>query len=171
MAPAECSYDRDVVPAVQRIAAFWFRNDADRETKTLDALSVAWEFWCAANERATAFTIARYAVRWVGVGRQFREKQRSVTGPNYRRLNKPQRIGFAALNSLSRTGDDPAEIAALRVDVAAWWEQLTTRQRTILVAFVTGWKTKEIAEQFGVSAARVSQLRRELVEHWHAFTA
>jgi DNA-directed RNA polymerase specialized sigma24 family protein len=67
-------------------------------------------------------------------------------------------------------GDNPADIAALRIDFAAWWPTLTAQQQFVFVRAIGGESTPEIAEALGVSKGRVSQIRRALVESWERFT-
>ena len=63
----------------------------------------------------------------------------------------------------------PAEIAASRLDVAAWLRSLPRRDRRVAETLSLGNTTSEAARRFGVSRARVSQLRRELQASWTAF--
>jgi hypothetical protein len=65
----------------------------------------------------------------------------------------------------------PAETAAARLDVAAWLRTLTTRNRRIAKRLAWGDTTGAVARQFGLSAGRVSQLRRWLRSHWEQFQA
>ncbi|HZZ27232.1 MAG TPA: hypothetical protein VFE46_04425 [Pirellulales bacterium] len=60
----------------------------------------------------------------------------------------------------------PAETAAARIDVAAWLETLSRRQR----ALAKGGSTREVvARQFGLCPARISQLRSWFRQHWGQF--
>jgi len=63
----------------------------------------------------------------------------------------------------------PAEIAAARIDVAAWLGSLSKRQRRIAKTLALGASTSEVARQYRLSAGRVSQLRRWLRQHWERF--
>ena len=60
-------------------------------------------------------------------------------------------------------------MAACRIDFAAWLNTLSDRQRKIAGALATGETTKVVARKFGLTAGRISQLRRELKEAWEAF--
>ena len=64
---------------------------------------------------------------------------------------------------------DPALIAEFNFDYAAWRETLTDKQRDLLDAFLREETTNEIARNFNLSPGRVSQIRRQLVESFHAF--
>ena len=63
----------------------------------------------------------------------------------------------------------PAEIAALRVDVAAWLGTLSLRDRAIAMLLALGERTCDVAQKFGLTSGRIAQLRRELSEAWWQF--
>ena len=63
----------------------------------------------------------------------------------------------------------PAEVAATRIDFAAWLGILPTRLRRIAKVLATSESTKQVAKQFQISPGRVSQIRRELMECWDQF--
>ena len=63
----------------------------------------------------------------------------------------------------------PAEVAACRIDFAEWLRRLTGRLRRIALALASGETTKGAAEKFGLSPARISQLREWLRKSWEAF--
>jgi hypothetical protein len=55
-----------------------------------------------------------------------------------------------------------AGVAICRIDFAEWLRRLTARLRKIALALAAGETTKGAAEKFGLSPARVSQLREWL---------
>jgi len=61
------------------------------------------------------------------------------------------------------------DLAAFRIDFAGWLQTLTDRDREIICAFSGGDSTKAVAERFGLSEGRVSQLRRKFERLWLAF--
>jgi hypothetical protein len=63
----------------------------------------------------------------------------------------------------------PAEIAASRIDFAAWLRQLPARLRKVAETLATGETTIEAAQRFGISQGRISQFRLWLRENWLAF--
>ncbi|MEA1949813.1 MAG: hypothetical protein U9N87_00395, partial [Planctomycetota bacterium] len=63
----------------------------------------------------------------------------------------------------------PADVAASRIDFAAWLRSLSGRYRKIATALATGETTAKVAKMFRLSRGRVSQLRRELKESWQVF--
>jgi len=63
----------------------------------------------------------------------------------------------------------PADVAATRIDFAAWLGQLPPRDRSVAKVLATGERTVDAASRFRVSRPRISQLRRELRENWEQF--
>ena len=60
----------------------------------------------------------------------------------------------------------PAETAAARLDVAKWFRKLPLTKRRIARVLAGGETTLATARRFGLTAGRVSQLRRELQASW-----
>lgn len=58
----------------------------------------------------------------------------------------------------------------MRVDFESWREQLPDRMRQVVDLLSAGMSPSELADQLGVSRARVSQLRNELADDWQGFT-
>ena len=65
----------------------------------------------------------------------------------------------------------PAEIAIARIDVAEWLRSLSRRNRQIAKTLAMGETTSNVARQFRLSSARVSQLRKLLETSWERFQA
>jgi DNA-directed RNA polymerase specialized sigma24 family protein len=103
-------------------------------------------------------------------GRQFRQSSRSLDGPNPRRKRRAQPAD-ADLGTLAGHTDDPSRLATVLVDYREWLATLTPQERDFLEAFLFGEATQEIARRMQVSPGRVSQVRRELVTYWMAFTS
>ena len=61
--------------------------------------------------------------------------------------------------------------AAFRVDFPAWRARLSARDRAVADALAAGERTGEVASRFGLSPARVSQLREAFRANWLAFHA
>jgi DNA-binding NarL/FixJ family response regulator len=62
-----------------------------------------------------------------------------------------------------------AELVAAKLDVGAWFATLTKRMREIAKDLAFGCSTSEVADKYGVSAGRISQMRRMLEESWAVF--
>jgi hypothetical protein len=63
----------------------------------------------------------------------------------------------------------PADVAACRIDFAEWLRRLTARLRKIALALAAGETTTAAARMFGVTPARISQIRDLLRRSWQAF--
>jgi hypothetical protein len=58
---------------------------------------------------------------------------------------------------------------AAKIDIGAWFATLSRRTKQIAKDLALGDSTCEAARKHGVTAARISQLRRSLEESWAAF--
>jgi hypothetical protein len=65
----------------------------------------------------------------------------------------------------------PAEIAATRIDFSQWLKTLTTKQRKIANALALGESTQVVANKYGLTPGRISQIRRQFKDAWDGFTA
>lgn len=59
-----------------------------------------------------------------------------------------------------------ADQVAAKIDVGAWFATLTNRMKDIAKDLACGYSTSEVARNHGVTAGRISQLRRVLEESW-----
>jgi len=62
----------------------------------------------------------------------------------------------------------PDQVAA-KMDVGAWFATLTKRMKEIAKDLAFGCSTSEVAKKHGVTAGRISQMRRMLEESWAVF--
>ena len=58
---------------------------------------------------------------------------------------------------------------AFRCDFPAWLKTLSRRDRNIARALAAGERATDVARRFGISLARISQIRRKLERSWLAF--
>ena len=164
----ESDYERDFLPVLVKVAKKVFRGKREREELVCDTISEGWRMLQTAPPTATPRSIAMYAINHVKVERHFAASERSITGPNPRRKAKAQRTEFD-VGEIGKVYDNPAKLAALRVDFPAWVLTLTHRQQLVLLAVLRGDSTSEIAERFKITPGAVSQIRAKLVQRWHAF--
>jgi hypothetical protein len=61
------------------------------------------------------------------------------------------------------------EQAAFRLDLPRWLATLGTRDRRIALDMALGYRTQELAAAYRLSAARISQLRRQFYHSWRQF--
>ena len=62
-----------------------------------------------------------------------------------------------------------ADQVQFRVDFGDWLQGLSRRDQRIAERLARGERTKDVAEKFGLSQARISQLRTELKDDWESF--
>ena len=62
-----------------------------------------------------------------------------------------------------------ADQVAAKLDVGAWFATLTRRMKEIARDLAFGCSTGEVARKHGLTAGRISQLRRSLEDSWAAF--
>lgn len=128
---------------------------------------------------ATAGSLARFGVRQFFAGRRVggRLNGHDILSPYACRKHRLQlerleqqdeRGNWQEVLVEDRTAT-PADLAASRIDVANWLEQLPGRIRSIALMLADGYSTGEVATRFRLSPGRVSQLRRELAERWRDF--
>jgi RNA polymerase sigma factor (sigma-70 family) len=132
------------------------------------------------SELAYATPLAKYAIRQALSGRQVGTKANvnDVTSPY---AQAACRFVLARLDRFDNDRGEwrevlvedrratPADIAAARIDVAEWLLTLPARDRRIAETLAMGKTTSEVASKFGVSPARISQLRGQLRNSWEQF--
>ena len=127
--------------------------------------------------RAFGTPLANFAIRQAIAGRRVGSRSRSLDvssplvcaarGILVERLDDEQSEWRAALIEDRRAS--PADTAAARIDVTAWFRALSESHRRIASALAMGETTSEVARLFGLSAARVSQIRCLLYASWQTF--
>ena len=181
-----------MLPAIRRQAGYAFRRlPSELKAELVQAvIASAYMAFLRLVERgklnaAFATPLASYAIRQVRAGRQPGSRSSTVDV-----LSRSARFGSGdvgagnAVESLDTFDDTqgdwraalvedrragPAETAAARIDLAAWLCLLSRRNRRIARSLAMGESTCDVARQFHLSNARVSQLRRELEASWWAY--
>jgi hypothetical protein len=72
-----------------------------------------------------------------------------------------------ALHDNTRT--PPPEQVAFRCDFPAWRRTRSQRDRKVIDDLMVGSRTLDIARKYGLTPARISQMRREFQADWSAF--
>jgi hypothetical protein len=176
---------------IERHARLAFRHvkcPVQQEEARAEAVALAWLWFVRLARRdidAGAFVsaLARYAARAVRSGRRLcgQEKAQDVLSPRAQR-----RCGFrvAALPVGSAVAGHPYDEAlqdntqtpvpeqvSFRCDFPQWRRTRTRRDRRLMDALMRGERACDVARAFGLSAARVAQLRRAFHADWRRFTA
>ncbi len=170
-----------------------------REEAVAETVALAWAWFVRLNARgknplAFPSVLASYAARAVKCGRRVcgQLKTRDVMSPlaqrrrGYRVEALPastattheerysdvhgQRRQDALEERLRDNTQTPVpEQAAFRIDFPAWRLMQTDRTGRVIEAMAAGERTQDLARSFGLSPARISQMRRELYADWSRF--
>jgi DNA-binding NarL/FixJ family response regulator len=176
-----------MLPAIVRCLRVAFRalQDEAREEAIQEALANTCIAYArlvqrGAADRAFPTVLARFAAAQVREGRRVgsRRNVRDVLSPYAQRkkqffVERLDRFDTEEGQWLEAVVEDPHtpvfDQVWFRIDFPAWLDRLTPRHRRIAQTLALGHSTGEVARQFGISAGRVSQLRRELYESWCDF--
>jgi hypothetical protein len=176
----------ELLPAIREQAEFAFRRVPvdTREDLILEVVAAAYVLFvslCRRGKTALVYPtpLAKYAIRHVCEGRRIGSRCNSldITSPC---TCAAKRVTIERLDRINRRGEwrevlvedrtaGPAEIVMTRLDFASWLATLSNRDRQLAEKLVLGETTGRVARMFRISAARVSQLRRELCTNWHRF--
>ena len=176
-----------LLPAIRSSVGYAFRHlppeareDAVQEAIATALLAYVRLVELGKTELAYASPLARHAVAHVRAGRQvgnclrgrdvlspYAQRQKRFTVERLDHFDEQAQAWQEVLVEDRRS--TPAEIAASRMDVAAWLATLPVQLRKVAQVLATGETTKGAAEQFQVSPGRISQIRRALHDTWHAF--
>jgi DNA-binding NarL/FixJ family response regulator len=185
--------DRDakflaMLPRIRRQAGYYLRyvSKKERADAIQEVVASAFVSYARLIERgksdlAYAGPLARYGARQYLSGRRVgsRMNGHDITSDYCRRRKR------FMVEQLDRFDDPtgeweqlvvedkhstPADVASTRIDFRAWLAQLKRQTRQIAKDLAQGYSTSEVACKHGISAGRVSQLRRELYQAWRVFT-
>lgn len=179
-----------ILPRIETHARIVFRHVACQDTKAdliQESVALAWMWFKRLREKGKnpaefPSALATYAARAVSSGRQLcgQQSSRDVLSRLARRKRQfsvstlPERDTFGgtvweeALQSNTQT--PVPEAVAFKFDFPDWLTSLSSRNRKIAEDMAVGHHTLELAEEYEVSPARISQLRRELHQSWTEFT-
>ncbi len=176
-----------MLPAIREQANFAFRRVPleAREELAQEVVAQAYSLFVrlAHKRKLTlvyATPLAQFAIKKVRAGRRIgsRANIRDITSPRpvvtkafrIERLDRfNQRTGQWRDVLVEDRTAGPAEIAAARIDCAAWLGSLSPRHRKIASVLATGETTGVAARKFRLSSARISQMRVWFRESWQRF--
>jgi hypothetical protein len=176
-----------MLPTITKVARQAFASlDAEaQEEAVAEVIAASFAMFVQLVERgrealAYASVLALYGVKRVKIGRMTATKQ-NVQDVSSKYCQLQKRLTIERLDQFDREDDawkelvvedrhaGPSEVAAARIDIGDWLKSLPRRTRRIATTLATGEATGKTAKRFGVSAGRISQMRRELMESWEEF--
>ncbi len=157
-----------------------------QEEAIAEMIGLAWQWHLRLAENGTDATrfptaLATYAARAVKSGRRLAGQERSqdVLSPlaqqrhrfTVRRLPDFETLSDNLLTEAlaDNTQSPPDETVCFKLDFAVWLANRTERDRAIALDLMVGERTIDVAAKYDVSAARISQKRREFCHAWRAF--
>ena len=178
-----------ILPRIELHGRVSFRHvpcPGRRADAIAEMVALAWAWHLRLAERgkdATRFpgALAIYAARAVRSGRRLcgQERARDVLSPSAQRQHRflVERLpDFSSLGGnpleqalLDNRKTPPPEQAAFRLDFPAWLRTRTERDRRLAEDLMRGERTQDVSSKFGLSPARISQLRRDFHEDWERF--
>jgi hypothetical protein len=176
-----------MLPAIERQASIAFRSwpQESREDLIEDVVAHAMIAYKTLYERgkvdlAYPSVLAMYGIRRAKIGRRVGMKQnvrdissqycQQAKGIFLERLDRFDRATGQWLEVLIEDRNaGPADTAAARIDVNAWFARFTARDRKIAHALAIGESTGEAARRFRVSPSRISQKRQQFLHDWRLF--
>jgi hypothetical protein len=189
LAHLQASFIAIVLPRVLSHGRVCFRGikcPHRRQDAIQEMIGLAWQWHLKLAENGKDSTrfptaLATYSARAVKSGRRLVGQERSK---DVLSLLAQQRHHFAVrrlpdFETLSdnpltealadNTKSPPDETVCFKLDFAAWLDSLRNRDRAIAQDLMIGERTLDVAREYGLSAARISQLRREFCQDWHMF--
>jgi hypothetical protein len=125
-------------------------------------------------------SLADFAVKHVRAGRHVGGHQdavRDVMSPACRRryrvrvsryFEDPSADGWRQLVLADRKVP-VSDLAAFRLDFGHWFQTRSRRDRSIISSLIAGEQPSVVADRFGITRGRVSQLRRRYELEWRTF--
>jgi hypothetical protein len=182
---------RNILPRVDAHGRVYFRHvrcKHRREELLAEMAALTWKWFIRLVQRGKdvlrfAGRLAVYAARAIGGGRRVcgRERARDAMTPSAQHRHSfavgslPEvgpRLGASLAEALQDNTTSPVpDQVIFRVDFPAWRHTRSERDQRIIDALMIGESTAALARRFGVSAPRISQLRREFCADWHAYCA
>jgi hypothetical protein len=180
-----------LMPRIVLHARIYFRGvqcPHQQEDAIAETVALAWKSFVRLAQRgkdASRFVtaLAGYAARAVRSGRRLcgREKARDLLS-RLAQVHKGFVVATLAVGDSTRhdsvfmealhdnTRTPVPDQVGFRVDFPHWRNGRCERDRRLIDHLMTGEHTVDAANRFGLSPARVSQLRREFHQDWLAFS-
>jgi hypothetical protein len=162
------------------------KSTEQKDDAIAEMVAISWKWFLRLKERGKDVAqfpsvLASFAAKAVRSGRRLcgQDSAKDVLSPRAQRLHG---FGTSRLPEVSTLSTNPLEEAlqdnmqtpvpdqvAFRQDFPAWQRSRTDRDRRIIDDLMVGERTLAVADKYGLSPARVSQLRNEFHQDWQSF--
>jgi hypothetical protein len=177
------------MPKILNVANYRFRHVPcldTREDRVCETVALCWVWFVrlvqkGRNPDTFMTALANYGATAVDSGRRAcgMEKAKDVLSRRCQRrrglqvssLPEPRRAGHIEIEeALHDNAQTPVpDQVQFRIDFPAWTHRLPEVKRALVEMLALGHRTKDLAARFRLSAARVSQLRKEFHSDYTAF--
>jgi hypothetical protein len=184
-------YRREFQQALVRIeqhARIQFRDIRCSQRKDdciSETVGLAWVWWTRLRQkgqdpRQFVSALASFAVRAVRSGRRVcgSERSKDVLSPVAQRKHQfsvshlPASLTENTLaEALADSTSDVVDQVHFRLDFPAWVSLLSSRDQSIIADMLQSERTSALADKYGLSPARISQLRKKYEEDWTSFVS
>jgi hypothetical protein len=178
-----------MLPRIEQHAQIHFRHvrcPQQKDEVIAEAVALSWKWVVRLTQRGKEVqsfvsVIASFAVKAVKSGRRLcgQEKAKDVLSPlaqQRRGFTVGKLPDFSSLSSnplmealADNTRTPPDEQAVFRIDFPVWLATFSERQRRIIEDLMEGERTLDVSQKYGISAGRISQLRRQFHQDWQIF--
>ncbi|MCE9561838.1 MAG: hypothetical protein K8U57_07270 [Planctomycetes bacterium] len=179
----------DALTRILRIARFRFRHlrcSDSREDAICETVALCWVWYTSLvrkGRKPAEFigALARYGVRAVSSGRRACGQERANDVLS-RRCQRGRQLCVSSLPKVFIPHENVFEEALcdntqtpvpdqvqFRCDFAAWEQRLPLAKQRLVKGLALGHRTKDLAAEFELSEARISQLRKEFSADYTAF--
>lgn len=188
--PLHAAFVTHILPRVVLHARIFFRGErcpGKKEDRIAETAAIAWKWYRRLVQRGKdpAQFPARFASLATLAVKNGRKVSRMERAKDVMNSRAQSRHGFTVSSMpmastltanpfaealIDNTQTDVPEQVAFRLDFPAWLHTRTRRDRRIIEGMGKGERTSDLADRFGLSEARVSQMRCEFKEDWQRFT-
>lgn len=157
----KCEFETRVLPVVTKLARRCFKGD---DQKVQDAIGLCWYHYqqCRHRRKVTATSFAQCAVRHTWNGRQLPGVGKKGRGARQDALDHAWRC--SDMREARDPSPGPLEMAESADEWAMLLGLLNEKQTAFADICHLGLSNQEIARVLKLSPARISQLRREVLE-------
>jgi hypothetical protein len=179
-----------LLPRIELHGRVFFRflpSEEAREEAIAEMVALAWKWYLRLIElrkdpQLFPSAIATYAARSVWSGRRLcgQEKSKDVLSSTAQKRHAFKVSSLPAISTLSgnvlsealrdNTRTPVPDQVSFRLDFPAWLATRTERDRRVILDLMHGERPLDVANKYGLSPGRVSQLRQEFCSDWQRFT-
>jgi hypothetical protein len=183
-----------------RVVFRHFRCPDRKEDAVCECIAVAWRWFLRLVKQGKdpaefPSTLATFAARAVRCGRRLgrMERPKDVLSPRAQQLHgfQVESLPLSTRNTHENLYSVPhgqqrqdafeerlrdntitpvPEQVSFRLDFPAWLKTRSERDRRVVQDLMAGERTQDVAARHGLTAGRISQLRREFLQDWRRFT-